>query len=104
MIDNLQEETESECIESPEYETCDDMPEDSEKLTRLELLKLTGSVIQHLKKKATGGRFSDPDLEKLRDSKMRLLLEAVKAHGSLLKDEQNDELEARIAALEQGTA
>ncbi len=74
---------------------------DSKILKRSELLKVTGECIHYLKKKATAGRFSDQDLEKMRDAKMRLLLEASKIHASILKDEQYDLLEARLRALEE---
>lgn len=72
-----------------------------EKITRDELLKVTSHAIRHLRPKATGGRFRDLELEKLRDAKMRLLLDASKVHASILKDEQMDQLETRLKALEE---
>lgn len=90
----INREPETDEIEEP-------FPELPEKLTRDQLLKITGGVITHLKPKATGGRFRDWELEKMRDAKMRLLLEASKIHASILKDEQYDLLEARLRALEE---
>lgn len=81
--------------------TEDSFPDLPGKLTREELLKITGGVITHLKPKATGGRMRDQDLEKLRDAKMRLLLEACKVHASVLKDEQMDNIESRLKILEE---
>lgn len=75
-------------------------PESIEKLTRSDLLKVTSHAIKHLQPKATGGRFRDQDLERLRDSKMRLLLDASKVHASILKDEVLESIEKRLAALE----
>ena len=73
---------------------------DSKILKRSELLKVTGECIQYLKKKATAGRFSDQDLEKMRDSKMRLLLESCKVHAAILKDEELSEIERRLVDIE----
>lgn len=73
---------------------------DSKILKRSELLKVTGECIHHLKKKATAGRFSDQDLEKMRDSKMRLLLESCKVHAAILKDEELSEIEKRLVDIE----
>lgn len=81
-------------------ETEELFPELPEKLTRDQLLKITGGVITHLKPKAIGGRFRDWDLEKMRDAKCRLLIEACKTHAAILRDEQLDEHEKRIQELE----
>lgn len=84
-----------------EEEIIEPTPDTVEKLERPDLMQVTGRLIKHLDKKSIAGRLSDADIEKMRDSKTRLLIEAVKTHGSLLKDEQIDRLEARIAALEE---
>ncbi len=88
-------------IEPESDENEEPFPELPEKITRDQLLKITGGVITHLKPKATGGRFRDWELEKMRDAKMRLLLESLKIHASILKDEQFDRLEERLRALEE---
>ncbi len=80
--------------------TDDEITSNPEKLTRSELLKITGECIRWLKKKATAGRFADQDLEKMRDSKMRLLLEACKTHAAILKDEEVGEIEKRLIDIE----
>lgn len=71
------------------------------KLERPDLMRVTSKLIQHLDKKAVAGRLQDSDVEKMRDSKTRLLIEAVKTHGSLLKDETLESIEARLTALEE---
>jgi hypothetical protein len=72
-----------------------------EKLSRPDLMAVTSKLITHLDKKSIAGRLTDSDTEKMRDSKTRLLIEAIKTHGSLLKDETLDTIEQRLAALEE---
>ena len=84
-----------------EEEFTEETPENLEKLERPDLMQVTGRLIRHLDKKSIAGRLTDPDIEKMRDSKTRLLIEAVKTHGSLLKDEQIDRMEERISKLEE---
>jgi|GEM_PF-3517767 len=86
-------------IEMIKDEIEESFPEIPEKLTREELLKVTAGLIRHLKNKVQG-RFRDQDLEKMRDSKVRLLIEACKTHASILKDESIDDLEKRLKNLE----
>lgn len=88
---------------SAEYPKSRDNSTIPKEMKRIDVLKITAECIQYLKKKAIAGRLIDTELEKLRDSKMRLLLEACKVHGSLLKDQEIDNLEARVADLEGGS-
>ena len=76
-------------------------PTSVKKLQRPDLLKVTSRLIKHLDKKSIAGRLSEPDTEKMRDSKTRLLIEAVKTHGSLLHDEAFDDIQKRLKALEE---
>jgi hypothetical protein len=69
-------------------------------LTRAGVLEITTGVIEDLKKKGESGRFRHPELEKLRDAKTRLLIQAIGVYGGLLRDNDLKELEARIEALE----
>jgi len=75
-------------------------PKDLEKLNRSALMDVTTRLIKHLDKKSISGRLSESEVEKMRDSKTRLLIEAVKTHGSLLKDEALDAIEERLKKLE----
>ena len=79
----------------------EEAPENLEKLERADLMQVTGRLIKHLDKKSIAGRLTDPDTEKMRDSKTRLLVEAIKTHGGLLKDEQLDTIETRLKILEE---
>ena len=72
-----------------------------ENLNRPDLMAVTSKLITHLDKKSIAGRLQDSDVEKMRDSKTRLLIEAIKTHGSLLRDETLDNIEARLKALEE---
>lgn len=79
----------------------EEIPGTVEKLKRPELMAVTSRLIVHLDKKSIAGRLTDPDTEKMRDSKTRLLIEAVKTHGGLLRDESLESIEQRLAALEE---
>ncbi|HPP79065.1 hypothetical protein [Methanospirillum sp.] len=76
-------------------------PENLKKLERQDLMQVTSRLIRHLDKKSIAGRLSEPDTEKMRDAKTRLLIEAIKTHGSLIRDEQLESIEARLRALEE---
>jgi hypothetical protein len=69
-------------------------------LSRDALLEITSGVIQDLRSKCISGRFRDPDNERMRDAKTRLLIQGIQAYGGLLKDMELDNLEKRIAELE----
>lgn len=101
MADNLHETEEKNGIEPVD---CDNNKESSlnlGKMSRDELLDITGRLIKHLDKKSIAGRLSDIDTEKMRDSKTRLLIESVKVHGLLLKDMREEQYEERLKALEE---
>jgi hypothetical protein len=79
----------------------DEIPKSQKKINRSDLMGILGRVIKHLDNKAIAGRLTNADTEKMRDSKTRLLIEAIKTHGSLIKDEQLETIEARLRALEE---
>jgi hypothetical protein len=83
-----------------ENETNEQNPADLGKLERPDLMRVTSKLITHLDKKTVAGRFTNLDIERMRDSKIRLLIEAAKVHGSLLRDEILESIEARLKALE----
>jgi hypothetical protein len=69
-------------------------------LSRDNLKQIASDVIRELRAKGISGRFRDPDNERLRDAKTRLLIESIKAYGSILRDNELIELESRINELE----
>jgi hypothetical protein len=74
---------------------------DLEKTLSLDnLMVIASDVVRELRAKGISGRFRDPENERLRDAKTRLLIESIKAYGSILKDKELSELETRIAELE----
>ncbi len=75
-------------------------PEPEKPLTRDALMEIASGVIRDLRAKGITGRFRDPDNERLRDAKTRLLIEAVKAYGVILRDSDLIALEQRIGELE----
>lgn len=78
----------------------DNLSESGNALSRGALLEISSSVITELQQKATSGRFRSPDNEKMRDSKTRLLIQAIGVYGGLLRDEQIADFERRLAELE----
>lgn len=98
--DNLHEETENTGEEQAREETVEAMAGDPEKMTRDDLLKTTGKLIAHLDKKSISGRMIDYDLEKARDSKTRLLIQAIQIHGSLLKDSELGDIKQQLSDLQ----
>jgi len=101
VADNLHENFETAEASLPDNENLSDISSNLEKMSRAELLEITGRLIKHLDKKSIAGRLSDIDTEKMRDSKTRLLIESVKVHGLLLKDMREEQYEERLKALEE---
>ena len=72
----------------------------TEKICRDEMLSILAEVIRALHQKCINGRFRDADSEKLRDSKLRILVSAIGAAENLIEAQQMDAIQMRIAALE----
>ena len=71
-----------------------------EKISREEMLSILGEVIRALHKKCCNGRFRDAESEKLRDSKLRILVQAIGAAENLIEAQKIEALELKIQALE----
>ena len=56
---------------------------------------------QQLQQKLQSGRFRDPEAEKLRDAKTRLLIYNCQVLAGVLKDAELEEIKQRIEQLEQ---
>jgi len=69
-------------------------------LSRDNLMDIASNIIRELRGKGINGRFRDPENERLRDAKTRLLIESIKAYGIILRDSDLIELEQRIGQLE----
>jgi hypothetical protein len=69
-------------------------------MSRTELMAICSDLVSELCRKSISGRYRNPETEKLRDSKTRLLIQSIGAYGSLLRDEQLDQILARVEALE----
>ncbi|MCK9593727.1 MAG: hypothetical protein M0Q91_17135, partial [Methanoregula sp.] len=69
-------------------------------LSRNSLLEIASDVIRDLQKKGLSGRFRDPDTERLRDAKTRLLIQSLQTYTLILRDHEITELEKRITELE----
>jgi len=71
-----------------------------EKLSREDLMDITSDFIRDLRQKGISGRFRDPNNERMRDAKTRLLLQCIQAYTILLRDQELVQLEQRISELE----
>jgi hypothetical protein len=78
-------------------------PDLKKRLTRLdreELLQMASDLIEYLHGRACGPRFRPYPTDKDRAMFQRILVSAISAYGSILKDEELDNLKRRIEALE----
>lgn len=71
-----------------------------ERICREEMLCILGEVIRNLHQKCINGRFRDAESEKLRDSKLRILVQAIGAAENLIQAQKIEALELKIQALE----
>lgn len=69
-------------------------------MPRDELLRVAGDLIQYIYDRVCAERFREYETDKARTAYARVLVAAIQAYGSILKDGELDELKKRIAALE----
>lgn len=74
--------------------------EQEKTLSRECLMEITSDIIRDLRQKGISGRFRDPNNERMRDAKTRLLLQCIQAYTILLRDQELVQLEQRISELE----
>lgn len=89
--------TETEEIEALEW------PALKKRLTRLDredLLQLTSDLIEYLHGRACGPRFRPYPTDKDRAAFQRVMVAAISAYGSILKDEEIESIKRRLDALE----
>ena len=89
--------TETEEIEAPEW------PALKKRLTRLdreELLQMASNLIEYLHGRACGPRFRPYPTDKDRAAFQRVMVAAISAYGSILKDEEIDSIKRRLEVLE----
>lgn len=70
------------------------------RLDREELLQMASNLIEYLHGRACGPRFRPYPTDKDRAAFQRVMVAAMSAYGSILKDEELDSLKRRIEALE----
>jgi len=70
------------------------------RLDREELLQMASNLIEYLHDRACGPRFRPYPTDKDRAAFQRVMVAAMSAYGSILKDEELDNLKRRIEALE----
>ncbi|WP_214084411.1 hypothetical protein [Methanoculleus sp.] len=72
-----------------------------EKIDREQLLAINGDLIRTLHRRISGRRFRANKHDGTRLAVARALVQAVVAHNQVLRDQEMEELERRIAALEE---
>jgi hypothetical protein len=72
----------------------------AEPLTRDQVLRLSSQTIRALHKRVSGTRFKVQSSDNAKLSHIRALAQVLQLYGSLLKDHEITELEARITELE----
>ena len=74
--------------------------ENSEPLTRDQVLRLSSSTIRQLHKRVSGTRFKVQGGDSARLSHVRALAQLLQLYGGILKDHEIGELDRRITELE----
>jgi hypothetical protein len=70
------------------------------RLDREELLQMASDLIGYLHTRSCGPRFRPYPTDKDRATFQRVMVAAISAYGSILRDEEIDEMKRRIDALE----
>lgn len=72
----------------------------SEKIGREELLRISSETIKEILERIKGKRFRPSNGDPVKLQYLRVLVSAIQAHNSVMKDEQLDQVLARLDALE----
>lgn len=67
---------------------------------REQMLKKLSGLIDHCENRCTKGRVKDQSLERIRQGWANAAISGIKAYLSGLKDKELDDIDARLAALE----
>ena len=81
-------------------ETTND-PDWLKKIDRERLLSLSSEMIQDIYDRVKVQRFREREGDSTKLKYLRVLVTAIQAHNSILKDEQLEDIERRLAALEE---
>jgi hypothetical protein len=74
-----------------------------EKASRGDLLRISTQLIEDLKNRVFVDRFKVREGDEMKLKYLRILVEAIKGHASILKDEDMDDIKRRLAHLENTT-
>jgi predicted oxidoreductase len=77
------------------------MTRTGEPIDRPELLQIAGDVVRCLHEKCVQGRFKDLDVERARDSKLRILVSALGVCDNLLKNQEETTAPEGKAAIDE---
>lgn len=70
-------------------------------ITHAELLLIVGDVIRSIHEKCTHGRFRDIEAEKAKDSKLRILIQAISVCDNLIQNKSSDDGTGKKAAIDE---
>lgn len=70
------------------------------KISRAELLNISSWVVENMKGRLSKARFIEQRGDPIKLQYFRVLVQAIQAHNAILKDDQLDDIEKRLAALE----
>lgn len=77
-------------------------PQTLKKLSREQLLEVSTRMIWDIEKRVACDRFRVREGDETKLKFLRVLVSAIQAHSSILKDEQLESIETRLEALEAG--
>ncbi|WP_135611013.1 hypothetical protein [Methanococcoides sp. AM1] len=76
-------------------------PDCLKKINRDDLLSLSSEMIQDIYDRVKVQRFREREGDSTKLKYLRVLVTAIQAHNSILKDDQLEDIESRLAALEE---
>lgn len=82
-------------------EALNSRPEVSKKISREELLDISSTAIQKINERLRAKRFREKTTDSTEMKYFRLLFQGLATHAQILKEEQMDDLIARLEALEE---
>lgn len=70
------------------------------KIGRAELLNISSELLENLKGRISQARFKAYDTDPIKLQYIRVLIQAVQIHNTILRDEELDDIKTRLEALE----
>lgn len=81
-------------------EKSDNIPQTVEKIDRSQLLKMSAWMVEHLHDRLSRAKFVVKESDPVKLQYYRVFLQAVQTHNSIIKDEDLDDIKARLELIE----